>query len=149
MKTKFIVSALVIASGLVGVSSVAQGSSAKTREQVRAELAAAKRDGSFPMYIGEEPVINGYPTSSLSRARVRADLAEAKKDGSFPMYIGEELAVENDSHERMLKAALAGSGELNLEPTASGGPRTRQSVMNELLRAQAAGTLPKQPDTGQ
>lgn len=147
MKNKFLVSALVIASGLVSVSSMAEGSSGKTRDQVRAELAAAQKDGSFPMYKGEEPVWISHMPSSLTRAQVRAELAAAQKDGSFPLYIGEELASENASHEAMLAKALAGSGEINLPPTAAG-PRTRQSVMNEFLRAQKDGTLPKQPDTG-
>ena len=144
MKNKFLVSALVIASGLVSVSSMAEGSSGKTRDQVRAELAAAIKDGSFPMYHGEEPVwIKNY-TRSLTRSQVKGELIQAKKDGSFPMYIGEEP----HEHAAMLAAALSGSGEINLPPTAAG-PRTRQSVMNEFLRAQSDGTLPKQPDTGQ
>lgn len=140
MKNKFLVSALVIVSGLVSVSSMAEGSSGKTRDQVRAELAAAIKDGSYPMFIGEAPVVIKHDTSWLRRAQVRAELAVAKKDGTLPEY-----SANHDAPSAMLAKALAGSGDIDMPPTAAG-PLTRQSVMNEFLRAQKEGGLPKPRD---
>lgn len=139
MKSKLLVGALVVACGLVGVSSVAEEMSGKTRAQVRAERAADRS----PMYVGEEPVGINKSTTAKTRQQVKDELIQAQRDGTSPMYRGEE-----PSDDVKFNAALSRGGEINLPPTAAG-PRTRQSVMNEFLRAQSDGTLPKQPDTGQ
>ena len=141
MKSKLLVSTLVIAMGLLSASSMAQSSSGKTRAQVIQEREMAMKDGSSPMYVGEDPVVVNPHIVGKTRQQVRDERIHAQKDGSSPMYVGEEPTAE-------LHKALAGTGEINLAPTSSG-TRTRKSVMDELKRDQAAGKLPKQPDTGQ
>jgi Domain of unknown function (DUF4148) len=143
MNSKLLVGALIVASGLVGISSVAEEMSGKTRAQVRAERAAAQKDGSSPMYVGEEPVGINKATTSKSRQQVKNEAINAQKNGTSPMYHGEE-----PSDDAKFNAALKREGELNLPPTAAG-PRTRQSVKDEMLRANRDGSYPKLPDTGQ
>jgi len=142
MKSKLLVGALVVASGLVSLSSVADEMSGKTRAQVRAELAAAQKDGSYPMYVGEEPV-GVKNTTEKTRQQVKDEWIKAQKDGTSPSYHGEE-----PSDDVKFNAALIRGGEINLPPTAAG-IRTRQSVKDELLRSYRDGSYPKQPDTGQ
>jgi len=89
MKTKFIASALVVGFGLF-TASVAIAD--MTREQVKAELADAKRSGDI-VAQGErgfklnELYPNSYPakpvTATLTREQVKAELADAVRSGDI------------------------------------------------------------------
>ena len=106
MKTKFTAIALILASGLIaGTSALAD----VTREQVKAELAAAVRTGDI-MAGGEssfklnELYANRYPARQvqvgLTREQVKAELAEAIRTGDF-MVGGEISAKCNELHPEM------------------------------------------------
>ena len=140
MKSKLLVSAMVVAMGLLSASSMAQSSSGKTRAQVTQEMEIAKRDGSYPVYVWEDPVVIKSPAVGMTRQQVKYELIQAQNGGSFSLHDGEEARTE-------LYDALAGTGEINLAPTAFG-TRTRKSVMDELFRDQAVGGLPKHPEAG-
>ena len=106
MKTKFAATALILASGLIaGTSALAD----VTREQVKAELAAAVRTGDI-MAGGEsslklnELYPNRYPArqvqAGFTREQVKAELAEAIRTGVF-MVGGEISAKCNELHPDM------------------------------------------------
>ena len=106
MKTKFAATALIIASALIaGTSSFAE----VTREQVKAELAAAIRSGDI-VANGEislklnELYPSRYPAkqvqASLAREQVKAELAEAIRTGDI-MENGEIVGKCNELHPNM------------------------------------------------
>lgn len=89
MKTKFIASALIVSSGLFAASVAVAD---MTHEQVRAELADAKRSGDI-WGQGDQGLSlnelypNSYPakpvTASLTREQVKAELADAVRTGDI------------------------------------------------------------------
>ena len=89
MKSRLALSALTISVTLVG-SGAALGQEYKTREQVRAELAQANRDGSILSGDGTLWRDLGAPRRSAdttstgqTREQVKAELAEANRDGTI------------------------------------------------------------------
>ena len=105
MKTKFTAIALVLASALIASTSFAD----VTREQVRAELAAAIRSGDI-LAGGEnglklnELYPNRYPAkqvqASVTREQVKAELATSVRSGDI-MAGGEVSAKCNELHPNM------------------------------------------------
>jgi len=57
----------------------------KTRAEVKAELASAKRDATLPRYGEATNFIDRTP-STRTRADVQAELASARRDGNLPHY---------------------------------------------------------------
>ena len=106
MKTKFTAIALILASGLIAGTPAFAGA---TREQVKAELAAAVRTGDI-MAGGEsglklnELYPSRYPAkqvqSSVTREQVKAELAEAIRTGDI-MAGGESNLKCNELHPNM------------------------------------------------
>ena len=106
MKTKFAATALILASGLLmGSQSFAE----VTREQVKAELAAAVGSGAV-MANGEtgakfnEVFPSRYAASQaqskLTREQVKAELAQALRTGDY--FVGGEVSVKcNELHPGM------------------------------------------------
>ena len=89
MKSRLALSALTISVTLVG-SGAALGQEYKTREQVRAELAEANRDGTILSGDGtlwrdlgtlRRPADTGL--AGKTREQVQAELAEANRDGTI------------------------------------------------------------------
>lgn len=130
MKTKFAATTLIIASAmLVGTPSFAQG----TREQVKAELAAAILSGDIA--TGQrslklnELYPNRYPAqqvqSTLTREQVQAELAAAVRSG--------DIAVA----ERSQKLNELYPGRYAAKPAQS--TITREQVKAELVAAQRTG----------
>lgn len=69
-------------------SQVASTPSTVTRAQVKAELLAAKKDGSLDAFNDNDyPVITTAGTPK-TRAEVRAELIQAEKDGTIPVFHG-------------------------------------------------------------
>ena len=106
MKTQFATTALIIACGLIAATpSYAQ----LTREQVKAELAAARISGDV-MSSGERSIKlnelypSRYPArqvpSALSREQVKAELAQAQRSGDY-MADGEMTAMCKELHPNM------------------------------------------------
>jgi hypothetical protein len=88
MKSRLALSTLTISVTLVG-SGAALGQEYKTREQVRAELAEANRDGTILSGDGTLWRDLGAPhradttLAGKTREQVRAELAEANRDGTI------------------------------------------------------------------
>ena len=89
MKSRLALSALTISVTLVG-SGAALGQEYKTREQVRAELAEANRDGTILSGDGTLWRDLGAPRrpadttlAGKTREQVRAELVEANRDGTI------------------------------------------------------------------
>ncbi|HEX6703733.1 MAG TPA: DUF4148 domain-containing protein [Albitalea sp.] len=57
----------------------------KTRAEVKAELAVARRDANLPRYGEATNFIDRTP-STKTRAEVQAELAVAQRDGNLPQY---------------------------------------------------------------
>jgi len=85
---------------------------AKTREAVKAELAAAIKDGSFAMTIHNRSSSPNYASRPIARGQEPANLVQNLKSG----------------------------GEITFEAPAAGG-RTRAQVLQELQRAREDGSL--------
>jgi hypothetical protein len=93
MKSKFISASVFAVAGLLSVSSFAEGGNAYpapsyeqntstvTREQVKAELAQAKRDGTFTTFTARNSAYPPAPVanagSGKTRAEVKAELMAA------------------------------------------------------------------------
>ena len=93
----------------------------KTRDEVKAELALARADGSLQRWFSE----TGYaPEMEVGRTR-RDD------------YLAQRQALAQIEADRRM---LEGTGEIWYEPTAAG-PKTSAQVREELERARADGSL--------
>lgn len=93
----------------------------KTREEVKAELAQARADGSLERWFSE----TGYaPEMEVGRHR-RDD------------YLAQRQALAQIEADRRM---LEGTGEIRYEPTAAG-PKTNAQVREELDRARSDGSL--------
>ena len=91
----------------------------KTREQVRAELAAAKAAGVVTYGEQEYPVVPPASGPSKTREQVRAELAQAKAAG----------------------LVTYGEQEYPVTPPSSDSGKTREQVRAELAEAKAAGLV--------
>jgi hypothetical protein len=119
MKTRFVTSALIIATGLIAGSSFAADNSGLTREQVRAAYFQARADGSLPAVGERQENVNRYAPSTLTRAEVMAEYFAAQKAGTLPA-VGERQVTTIQSAPSTL---------------------TRDEVMSEYFAAQKAGIL--------
>lgn len=133
--------AIIISGWVASVMAIAApGNAPKTREQVRAELAEARRTGELPAgsYFGgrklNEVYPNQYPASATAptrtRAQVMAELYEARRTGDLVAgsFTGDKKLNELYPNQYPPKAKLHG--------------KTREQVRAELAEAQRTGDLP-------
>lgn len=134
-KTRTQLSAIVLAfTSVFAAQAMAATDAPVTREQVRAELAEAKRTGN--MLAGESSQTwreinpNNYPaqhTSTLTRSQVLAELAEAKRAGN--VLIGESSTT------------LAEAYPQNYPAQQHFATKSRDQVRMELAEAAANGVM--------
>jgi Domain of unknown function (DUF4148) len=132
MKGRLAVSALTISVTLIG-SGAALGQEHKTREQVRAELAEANRDGTILSGDGTLWRDLGAPRqpsdtalAGKTREQVKAELAEANREGTILSGDG-TLWRDLGAPRQPADTALAG--------------KTREQVRTELAEANRDGTI--------
>jgi Domain of unknown function (DUF4148) len=132
MKSRLALSTLTISVTLIG-SSAALGQECKTREQVKAELADAIRDGSILSGDGTLWRDLGAPRrpadtalAGKTREEVGAELAEANRDGTILSGDG-TLWSDLGAPRRPADTALAG--------------KTREQVKAELAEANRDGVI--------
>jgi hypothetical protein len=106
MKTKFVTSALILASGLIAGTSFAADNVALSREQVRADYIQARAEGSLPA-MGDAPVfyVKAAP-STLTRDAVTAEYVAAQKAGTLPAQGDRQVVVVKSEHSTLTRAAV-------------------------------------------
>jgi CRP-like cAMP-binding protein len=132
MTSRLALSALTISVALVG-SGAALGQESKTREQVRAELAEANRDGTILSGDGTLWRDLGAPRrpadttlADKTREQVKAELAEANREGTI---------LSNDGTLWRDLGTLHQPADTGLAGT------TREQVRAELAKANRDGTI--------
>jgi hypothetical protein len=141
MKSKLISASVFAVAGLLSVGSFAQtgggyssstygqstSTSTLTRDQVKAELAQARRDGTLSNFANNDAAYPPAPVatagSGKTRAEVKAELAQAVRDGTLTNF------DNNDADYPPAPVANAGSGKTRAEVKAelsAAGPRAPQ-----------------------
>lgn len=150
MKTRLSVVAIALSALVAGHALAADPAAAKTREQVRAELIEAQRNGDL-IADGETgarfnqlyPHLYAQPaTVAKTRAEVKAELAEAVRSGDL-IADGETGAKFKDVAPAQYAAARA---ETPATTVAVG--KTREQVKAELAEAIRNGDLIADGETG-
>jgi predicted RNase H-like HicB family nuclease len=135
---------LAVAALAAGNAMAADASAAKTREQVKAELAEAIRTGDFVVNSETHQKANElnpglYPAKSAAqgktREQVKAELAEALRTGDF--------VVNGETHQ---KANEVNPGLYPAKSAAQG--KTREQVKAELAEALRTGNIMADGETG-
>ncbi|AOF86216.1 putative peptidoglycan binding domain protein [Hydrogenophaga sp. RAC07] len=153
MKTRLSVVAIALSTLIAGHAMAADPSTAKTREQVRAELIEAQRNGDL-IADGETGLRfnqlypNLYPQATVAvvgktRAEVKAELAEAQRNG--------DLIADGETGQRLNQLypeqyAATRTSAPAVEVVAQG--KTRAEVKAELAEAQRNGDLIADSETG-
>lgn len=150
MKTRLSVVAIALSTLVAGHALAADPAAAKTREQVRAELAQAQRNGDL-IADGETgarfnqlyPHLYAQPTAvSKTRAEVKAELAEAVRNG--------DLIADGETGAKFKDVApaqyAADRSEAPATTVAVG--KTREQVKAELAEAIRNGDLIADGETG-
>ena len=144
MNISRIVAAALLLSTL-GVAAHAQSSeTGLTRDQVRAELAQAQRQGDLPAAgdLGRtlrEVSPDRYPApqaaAGLTRAQVRAELAQARSNGE--LLVGDTGLTQHDIAPQNFPRRAVAQG------------KTRAQVRAELAEAQRTGDIVANNETGE
>ena len=141
--TKTLISALILSATVLGTAQASNLSSdgSITREQVRAELAAARSAGTIPQGEQAYPVINVQ--SSLTRAEVVAEQQAAASQGLIPNGELDDTLAARDADSRLSRAEVVAelhaakaagqvtTGESNNVPVfaANEGPANRGQIV--------------------
>ncbi len=121
MKSTFAKSMVVLAAGLMAGATFAADGSALTREQVRADYAQARAEGTLlPQAEGHVAIVQANTTPGMNREAVQAAYLVARKAGTLP------TVNEGQPSNPMTTAT-------NL---------TREAVKADYFSARKAGTLP-------
>ena len=152
MKTRLSVVAIALSALVAGQAFAADPAAAKTREQVRAELAQAIRNGDMiadgqtgATYKELFPAQYAQPvaTAGKSRAEVKAELAEAIRTGDI-VADGQTGAKANE----LAPAAYAAAKPAAASNNAVAVGKTRAQVKAELAEAIRSGDMIADADTG-
>ena len=113
MNSKIIIATSLIAIASVGSACAQEGTqdfpaaqilSTKTRAEVKAELAAAQRNGTFVTYHEGSPA--PVPVSTMTRAQVVAELREAQRLGLVGMSSNEgDFRIATPAEQQLIRAA--------------------------------------------
>lgn len=151
MKSRLSVIAIALSTLVAGHALAADSSIAKTREQVRAELVEAQRNGNL-IADGETGMRQNqlrpdlYPqaaTVGKTRAEVQAELAEARANGDL-IANGESGARYNQLYPEQYAASRTGADVA--ETVAQG--KTREEVKAELAEAIRTGDMLADGESG-
>ncbi len=153
MKTRLSVVAIALSTLVAGHALAADASAPKTREQVRAELVEAQRNGTLIADIETGLRFNQinpdlYPRAEAvavgkTREQVKAELAEARRNG--------DLIADSETGMRLNQLypeqyAATAKSNAAAESVAQG--KTRAEVKAELAEAQRNGELIVDSETG-
>lgn len=153
MKNRLSVVAIALSTLVAGHALAADPSAAKTREQVRAELAEARRTGDLIADSETGLRLNQlyphlYPQATVAavgktRAEVKAELAEARRNGDLIADSESGLRFNQLYPEQYAVTRVAAQGG---EAVAQG--KTRAQVKAELAQAIRNGDLIADSETG-
>jgi len=124
MKNTFATTALIVAAALSAGSVFAADSASRTRADVRAEVLAARANGTFPAFSDAEPRFQANESGKRTRAAVQAEYFQARKDGTLLPLVDSAFAPAQSASSAL----------------------TRAAVKADYLKAQKDGTLPSISD---